>query len=77
MFIRQILWWLAWLGITDLPEMSLKKLSYKVLEVIENMFGTDMSSFLISIITASRSGLHESEIIQLTKANFSEQSRKY
>lgn len=56
--------------------MSLKRLSCKVLEVLENMFGEEIVSFIISIITASRSGLNESEIIELTKEKCSEQSRK-
>lgn len=56
--------------------MSLKKLSHKVLEVFENMFGKEIVSFIFSIITASRSGLNESEIIELTKAKCNEHSRK-
>lgn len=56
--------------------MSLKNLSYKALEVIEKMFGKDITSFLIPIINSSRSGLHESEIIQLIKEKCGENSRK-
>ncbi|XP_063698344.1 uncharacterized protein LOC134829264 isoform X2 [Culicoides brevitarsis] len=70
----KILWWLTWLGVGDLPEMSLKLLSFKVLNVIEEMFGEEITSYFISIIAASRCGLLESELIELFKEKYNEKS---
>lgn len=52
--------------------MSLEKLSLKVLETLEDIFGQQVASLIMSFIVASRSGLNESEIVELTKANCKE-----
>uniref|UniRef100_A0A336N130 CSON004218 protein n=1 Tax=Culicoides sonorensis TaxID=179676 RepID=A0A336N130_CULSO len=68
----KIIWWLAWLGVKELTQKTLQTLSFKVLEILENIFGRKMVSFIMSIIHASRSGLSESDIIQLLQYYFGE-----
>lgn len=61
----QILWWLAWLGQRKLENLSISHISEKVFEILENKFGLTTVKYLITLITASRDGLLETEIIEM------------
>lgn len=63
--LLQILWWLAWLGQRKLENLSISHISEKIFEILENKFGVAKVKYLITLITASRDGLLETEIIDM------------
>jgi len=65
----QILWWLAWLGQRKLEHLSISHISEKVFEILENKFGLTTVKYLITLITASRDGLLETEIFEMLQSS--------
>nr|XP_029715451.1 uncharacterized protein LOC109412936 [Aedes albopictus]XP_029715453.1 uncharacterized protein LOC109412936 [Aedes albopictus]XP_029715454.1 uncharacterized protein LOC109412936 [Aedes albopictus]XP_029715455.1 uncharacterized protein LOC109412936 [Aedes albopictus]XP_029715456.1 uncharacterized protein LOC109412936 [Aedes albopictus]XP_029715457.1 uncharacterized protein LOC109412936 [Aedes albopictus] len=63
----KILWWLAWLGVTDLADTSVSYISEKVFEILEEKFTGAFTRFIISVLLAAREGLLETEIITLIR----------
>jgi hypothetical protein len=61
----KILWWLAWLGQRKLENLSISHISEKVFDILETKFGVTKVKYLITLITASRDGLLETEIIEI------------
>lgn len=56
---------MAWLGQRKLENLSISHISEKVFEILENKFGVTQVKYLITLITASRDGLLEAEIIEI------------
>lgn len=67
MFTFQLFWWFAWLGETNLSDISFASTSEHVFKVLERKFGTEIVRYLVPILVASRDGLNEKEIIELLK----------
>lgn len=65
MFLKQLFWWLAWLGEINLPDIALDSICNKVFQITEDKFGKDVTKFIITLIITSRDGLCETEIIEL------------
>ncbi|KAL7029565.1 hypothetical protein ACKWTF_006289 [Chironomus riparius] len=65
----KILWWLAWLGQRKLENLSISHISEKVFEILENKFGLTTVKYLITLITASRDGLLETEIFEMLESS--------
>lgn len=63
----KILWWLAWLGVTDLTNTSVSHISDKVFVILEEKFTAAVTRFIISLLLAAREGLLETEIITLIR----------
>lgn len=63
----KILWWLAWLGVTDLTDTSVSHISDKVFVILEEKFTAPVTRFIISLLLAAREGLLETEIITLIR----------
>lgn len=63
----QLLWWFAWLGETDLADISLTSICNKVFDIVETKFGKNVAKFILSLLCASREGLTETEAIELLK----------
>lgn len=63
----KILWWLAWLGVTDLSDTSVSHISDKVFVILEEKFTAAITRFIISLLLAAREGLLETEIITLIR----------
>ncbi|KAL9706862.1 hypothetical protein quinque_010380 [Culex quinquefasciatus] len=63
----KILWWLAWLGVTDLTDTSVSHISDKVFVILEEKFTAAVTRFIISLLLAAREGLLETEIITLIR----------
>ncbi|EAT38881.1 AAEL009269-PA [Aedes aegypti] len=63
----KILWWLAWLGVTELADTSVSHISEKVFEILEVKFTGDFIRFIMSVLLAAREGLLETEIITLIR----------
>uniref|UniRef100_A0AAG5DS04 AAA+ ATPase domain-containing protein n=1 Tax=Anopheles atroparvus TaxID=41427 RepID=A0AAG5DS04_ANOAO len=63
----KILWWLGWLGITNLSDTSVSYISDKVFAILEEKFTTAITKLIISLLLASREGLLETEIITLIR----------
>ncbi|XP_058819256.1 uncharacterized protein LOC131682080 [Topomyia yanbarensis] len=63
----KILWWLAWLGVTDLSDTSVSHISEKVFIILEDKFTDTVTRFIISLLLAAREGLFETEIITLIR----------
>lgn len=63
----QLFWWFAWLGEFNLSDTSLKSTSNKMFQTLENKFGEAIIKYLVSLLIASRDGLHETEINELLK----------
>ncbi|XP_058446622.1 uncharacterized protein LOC131427450 [Malaya genurostris] len=63
----KILWWLAWLGVTDLTDTSVSYISEKVFIILEEKFTGTVTRFIISLLLAAREGLFETEIITLIR----------
>lgn len=53
------------MGVTDLADLTLNFASRKVFEVLENVFDRDTIANVASILYSSRSGLKESEIVEI------------
>ncbi|XP_055636203.1 uncharacterized protein LOC129775455 isoform X2 [Toxorhynchites rutilus septentrionalis] len=63
----KILWWLAWLGMTDLTNTSVTHISEKVFVILEERFTRDITSLVVASLLAAREGLLETEIITLIR----------
>ncbi|XP_053690516.1 uncharacterized protein LOC128739141 [Sabethes cyaneus] len=63
----KILWWLAWLGATDITDTSVSHISEKVFMILEEKFTSAITRFTISLLLAAREGLLETEIITLIR----------
>ncbi|XP_055592617.1 uncharacterized protein LOC129744228 [Uranotaenia lowii] len=63
----KILWWLAWLGVTELSDTSVSHISQKVFEILEEKFTAAITKFIISLLVTAREGLLETEIITLIR----------
>ncbi|XP_058120682.1 uncharacterized protein LOC131292411 [Anopheles ziemanni] len=63
----KILWWLGWLGITNLSDTSVSHISDKVFTILEEKFTTAITKLIIPLLLASREGLLETEIITLIR----------
>ncbi|XP_055540226.1 uncharacterized protein LOC129726948 [Wyeomyia smithii] len=63
----KILWWLAWLGATDITDTSVSHISEKVFIILEEKFASPVTRFIISMLLAAREGLLETEIITLIR----------
>lgn len=61
----QLLWWFAWLGETDLADISLTFICDKVFDIIETKFGENVTKFVLSLLCGSREGVTETEMIEL------------
>lgn len=53
------------MGKQKLENLSISSISNEVFEVVEQMFGHRFASFIFSLLTASRDGLLETEIINI------------
>jgi hypothetical protein len=60
---------LAWHGQRKLENLSISHISEKVFEILENKFGVTTVKYLITLITASRDGLLETEIIEMLQSS--------
>lgn len=65
----KILWWLAWLGVTDLSDTSVSHICEKVFVILEEKFTEAVTRFIISLLLAAREGLLETEIITLIRSS--------
>ncbi|CAO1400178.1 unnamed protein product [Diamesa hyperborea] len=63
----KILWWLASCGERNLENLSVLHISEKVFEILEKKFSITKVKYLITLLTASRDGLLETEIVDLLK----------
>ncbi|XP_062545784.1 uncharacterized protein LOC134212179 [Armigeres subalbatus] len=63
----KILWWLAWLGVTELDDTSVSHISEKVFDILEEKFTSVITRFIVSVLLAAREGLLETEIITLIR----------
>ncbi|XP_053675438.1 uncharacterized protein LOC128725698 [Anopheles nili] len=63
----KILWWLGWLGITNLSDTSVSHISERVFEILEEKFTAAIVKLIVSLLLASREGLLETEIITLIR----------
>lgn len=63
----KILWWLAWLGVTELDDTSVSHISEKVFDILEDKFTSAITRFIVSVLLAAREGLLETEIITLIR----------
>ncbi|XP_049279219.1 uncharacterized protein LOC125761788 [Anopheles funestus] len=63
----KILWWLGWLGITNLSDTSVSHISERVFEILEEKFTAAIVRLIVSLLLASREGLLETEIITLIR----------
>lgn len=62
------MWWLAWVGETDLSDTSLESACKKVFDVMENKIEKDLLKKVISLLCVSREGLCENEILEIIEA---------
>uniref|UniRef100_A0A182QHQ1 Nephrocystin 3-like N-terminal domain-containing protein n=1 Tax=Anopheles farauti TaxID=69004 RepID=A0A182QHQ1_9DIPT len=65
----KILWWLGWLGITNLADTSVSAISERVFEILEEKFTAAIVRLIVSLLLASREGLLETEIISLIRSS--------
>uniref|UniRef100_A0A182NTF5 WD_REPEATS_REGION domain-containing protein n=1 Tax=Anopheles dirus TaxID=7168 RepID=A0A182NTF5_9DIPT len=65
----KILWWLGWLGITNLSDTSVSPISERVFEILEEKFTAAIVRLIVSLLLASREGLLETEIITLIRSS--------
>ncbi|XP_031618907.1 uncharacterized protein LOC116338021 [Contarinia nasturtii] len=63
----KLFWWFAWLGEFNLNDTSLTATSNKMFQMLECKFGEAIIKYVVSLLIASRDGLHETEIIELLK----------
>uniref|UniRef100_A0A182X1F3 WD_REPEATS_REGION domain-containing protein n=1 Tax=Anopheles quadriannulatus TaxID=34691 RepID=A0A182X1F3_ANOQN len=63
----KILWWLGWLGITNLSNTSVSHISERVFVILEEKFTAPIVRLIMSLLLASREGLLETEIITLIR----------
>lgn len=62
---EQILWWLAWLGHRKIENLTISHISEKMFEIMESKLGLSKFKYLMTLITAAREGLLETEVIEL------------
>ncbi|XP_058058731.1 uncharacterized protein LOC131209639 [Anopheles bellator] len=65
----KILWWLGWLGKTNLSDTSVSHISEQVFEILEEKFTAAIIRLIIPLLLASREGLLETEIITLLRSS--------
>jgi len=53
------------MGQRKLENLSISHISEKVFEILENKFGLTIVKYLITLITASRDGLLETELVEM------------
>ncbi|ETN61299.1 hypothetical protein AND_007044 [Anopheles darlingi] len=63
----KVLWWLGWLGKTELSDTSVSHISEQVFEILEQKFTAPIIRLIVPLLLASREGLLETEIITLLR----------
>lgn len=68
----KILWWLAWMGVNNLENVTLQTVCDKVFDCLEEKFESNLIRFIFSLLIATREGILETEMILLLEKSFKE-----
>lgn len=71
----KILWWLAWLGVDHLDNVTLNSGCSKIFDSLEMKFDESLIRFIFSILIASREGLTEPEVVSLIQKTVDDEGK--